>query len=142
MAFYKNRFADASDFTFVFVGSIDVPAMKPLVERYLASLPSIRRVEAAMDRGVRSPPGVVELQVVKGVDPRSQVDIVCSGPFQNDQMHRVLVKTMAENGEDIADVFNMRPFYDRLTTASLRDAAREYLNVRRHVPVTLRPEAR
>ena len=25
MAFYKNRFADASDFTFVFVGSFDVP---------------------------------------------------------------------------------------------------------------------
>ena len=54
MAFYKSRFADASDFTFVFVGSFDVPAMKPLVERYLASLPSIHRVEAAVDR--RRPP--------------------------------------------------------------------------------------
>ena len=39
-AFYKDRFADASDFTFVFVGSFDSPTMKPLVERYLGGLPS------------------------------------------------------------------------------------------------------
>jgi zinc protease len=40
MAFYKDRFADASDFTFVFVGSFDPETMKPLVERYLGGLPS------------------------------------------------------------------------------------------------------
>ena len=55
----KSRFADASDFTFVFVGSFDVEAMKPLVERYLASLPSIHRTEAAIDRGIHPPDGVV-----------------------------------------------------------------------------------
>ena len=43
MAFYKDRFADASDFTFVFVGSFDLPTMKPLVERYLGGLPSTHR---------------------------------------------------------------------------------------------------
>ena len=40
LAFYKDRFSDASDFTFVFVGSFDLAAMKPLVERYLGGLPS------------------------------------------------------------------------------------------------------
>ena len=40
-AFYKDRFADASDFTFVFVGNVDTLTLKPLVEKYLASLPSI-----------------------------------------------------------------------------------------------------
>src|ERR1051325_4083299 len=35
LAFYKDRFADASDFVFVFVGSFDLPTMKPLIERYL-----------------------------------------------------------------------------------------------------------
>ena len=29
--------------------------------------------------------------------------------------------TKVESGEDVADVFDMRPFYDQLTTASLRD---------------------
>ena len=50
--------------------------------------------------------------------------------------------TKVEYGEDIADVFNPRPFYDRLTTTALRDAARDYLNAQRYVQVTLRPEAK
>ena len=52
-------FADAANFRFVFVGSFEVDAIKPLVERYLASLPALGRVEAAVDRGVRTPEGVV-----------------------------------------------------------------------------------
>ena len=243
LAFHKNRFEDASDFTFVFVGSFDPETMKPLVERYLASLPSIHRVEAAADRGVRLPSGIVQRQVVKGVEPRSQVAIVFNGPFQNDPMHRLLLTTMSEMlggnlhqtlredlggtygvsvepkftkfptpeyqisvgfscdparvdaltttalkvirdftqdgpssgqlagarvafdreletgfqenadllnemttrveyGEDVADVFNPRSLYDQMTTTSLRDAAREYLNLNRYVQVTLRPEGK
>ncbi|MDO5570443.1 MAG: insulinase family protein [Bacteroidales bacterium] len=37
---YKKRFSDASDFTFIFVGNIDATALYPLVEQYIASLPS------------------------------------------------------------------------------------------------------
>ncbi|MGE3956295.1 MAG: M16 family metallopeptidase [Vicinamibacterales bacterium] len=96
VAFYRNRFADASDFTFVFVGSFDVQAMKPLVEKYLASLPSLKRTEAAVDRGIRPPTTVVEREVVKGVDPRSQVAIVFAGTFQNTPLNRLLIKTMGE----------------------------------------------
>ena len=42
LAFYKDRFADASDFTFVLVGSFDLPTIKPLVERYLGGLPALQ----------------------------------------------------------------------------------------------------
>ena len=96
LAFYKDRFADASDFTFVFVGSFDLPTMKPLVERYLASLPALHRNETARDTGMRPPAGVVEKQVRKGIEPKSQVSIVFTGPFQNDEMHRVVARAMAE----------------------------------------------
>jgi zinc protease len=96
MAFYKSRFADASDFTFVFVGSFDLQTMKPLVERYLASLPALHRTEAAVDRGVRPPGGVVEREVVKGVEPRSQIAIVFDGPFEDDPSRRLLVTTMSQ----------------------------------------------
>ena len=37
---WKERFGDASDFTFTFVGNIDEKELKPLVEKYIASLPS------------------------------------------------------------------------------------------------------
>jgi hypothetical protein len=50
--------------------------------------------------------------------------------------------TAVENREDIAAVLNVRPLWDRLTTTGLRDAAREYLNPRRYVQVTLRPEGK
>ncbi len=95
-AFYKDRFADASDFTFVFVGSFDLATMKPLVERYLASLPSTRRNESPRDVGMRPPPGVVRTRVTSGIAPRGQVSIVFSGAFQNDELHRVVARTMGE----------------------------------------------
>ena len=96
LAFYKDRFADASDFTFVFVGSFDLATIKPLVERYLASLPALHRNETAKDVGMRPPAGVVEKQVQKGIEPKSQVSIVFTGPFENDELHRVIVRAMAE----------------------------------------------
>jgi zinc protease len=99
MAFYKNRFADASDFTFVFVGSFDLATMRPLVEKYLASLPSLRRKEAGRDVGIRPPTGVVEKTVTKGRDPRSQVGIVFTGPFKNTRQERLVVRTLADTLE-------------------------------------------
>ncbi len=99
LAFYKDRFADASDFTFVFVGNIDINTFKPLVEKYLASLPATNRREVPKDLGIRPPAGVVERQVTKGLDPRSQVTVVFAGQFQNDQTNRVLMQAMAESLE-------------------------------------------
>src|SRR3954463_2788369 len=99
LAFYKDRFADASDFTFVFVGNIDVNTFKPLVERYLGSLPATNRRETARDVGIRPPASTVERQLTKGLDPRSQVSVVFTGPFENDQANRIIVRAMAETLE-------------------------------------------
>lgn len=42
---YKERFADASDFVFTFVGNLDIEAMKPLIEQYIATLPALKHTE-------------------------------------------------------------------------------------------------
>ena len=42
---YKERFADANDFTFFFVGDIDIDSVKPLFEQYLGSLPVLKSKE-------------------------------------------------------------------------------------------------
>jgi zinc protease len=39
LAFYKSRFSDASDFTFVIVGAVDLARLKPLVETYSRACP-------------------------------------------------------------------------------------------------------
>ena len=81
LAFYQERFADASDFTFVFVGNIDLDAMRPLVERYLGGLPTTGRVETWRDLGVRPPRGVIDETVHKGLEPQSQTQLIFAGPF-------------------------------------------------------------
>jgi zinc protease len=91
-AFYKDRFADASDFTFVFVGNLDLEALRPLVERYLGALPSIHRSETWRDLDVDPPPGVVEKEVRRGVEPKSRTAIVFSGPFKYDQAQRTAIR--------------------------------------------------
>jgi zinc protease len=96
LAFYKDRFADASDFTFVFVGSFDLQTIKPLVEKYLGSLPSIHRKESWKDVGARPPSDVVVKRVEKGVEPKSLSFIAFSGPFEYNQTNRVAVRAMGE----------------------------------------------
>jgi zinc protease len=55
-------------------------------------------------------------------------------------LNRIIFKY--EYGEDVKEVFNMRPFYEQLTVPVLRDAARAYLDTSRYVQVTLLPETR
>ncbi|HET7456268.1 MAG TPA: insulinase family protein, partial [Gemmatimonadaceae bacterium] len=79
IAIYRDRFADAGDFTFVLVGNVNVDSLRPLVERYLASLPSSGRTERARDLGIRPPAGVVEATVRRGTEPKAQTSIVFTG---------------------------------------------------------------
>ena len=78
---YKERFADASGFTFVFVGSIDIAAIKPLLARYLGSLPALQKNEEAKDLHIHIPEGLIEKIVYKGTEPKATVRLIFSGQF-------------------------------------------------------------
>jgi zinc protease len=94
MTFYKARFADASRFTFVFVGSFTPESIRPLVETYVASLPAIHGNETWRDTGVAAPRGVIEKTVEKGIAPKSEVAIVFSGPFVYDDANRLALQVV------------------------------------------------
>jgi zinc protease len=96
LAFYKDRFADASDFTFFFVGTFDLATIKPLVERYLGALPAIHRNETWKNVGMTYAKGVVKKTVLKGIEPKSQAGIVFTGPFQYDAAHRVVMRALGD----------------------------------------------
>ncbi|HEX7938366.1 MAG TPA: insulinase family protein, partial [Gemmatimonadaceae bacterium] len=70
LAFFRDRFANAGDFTFVFVGAIDTVAFKPLVETYLASLPGTGRRDSTRVVSPAAPRGVIEKTVHKGIERR------------------------------------------------------------------------
>ena len=94
--FYKNRFADASDFTFIFVGSFQIDAIKPLLETYLASLPALQRKETWKDNGVRLPKGMQDKVFFKGTDPKSFVQIIFAGEDKYDAKNDYLLDALGE----------------------------------------------
>ena len=77
--FYRDRFADAGDFTFVLVGALDLEALKPLVETYVASLPSAGRKETWRNIGARPASGPKSVRVEKGIEPKSSVRVYFHG---------------------------------------------------------------
>ncbi|MEX2177709.1 MAG: insulinase family protein [Gemmatimonadaceae bacterium] len=96
IAFFRDRFADADDFTFVFVGTLDTTAFKPLVERYLASLPSLPRVDTARVASVSPPRGVVERVVRKGVEQKATTVITFTGACDYTPENRVALLGLAD----------------------------------------------
>jgi len=92
---YRDRFADAGDFTFFFVGNFTPEKIKPLVETYLGGLPVIKRKESWQDHSYNYPKGVVEKVVKKGMEPKSRNVFIFSGPFEWNRKNEALLNTMA-----------------------------------------------
>ena len=84
MAVYQDRFADAGDFSFFFVGNFTLEAMEPLVCTYLGGLPATGREEAWRDVGIEAPAGVIDKAVYRGIEPKSQSRLIFTGPFEYD----------------------------------------------------------
>ena len=76
---YQERFANAGDFTFFFVGNFKEEQLKPLVEKYLGGLPATDKAEKFQDLGIRAPKGQVSKTVYKGLDPKASVQLIYSG---------------------------------------------------------------
>ena len=91
---YKDRFRDANDFTFLFVGNIDMKQLESLCAKYLASLPVDEGEEKFIDRNVRSPKGVINKSVHKGQEPKSVVSRMYTGDFDFNYANRYQVQSM------------------------------------------------
>ncbi|HEY5925213.1 MAG TPA: insulinase family protein [Kofleriaceae bacterium] len=80
--FYKSRFSDASDFTFVIVGAVKLETLKPLVETYLASLPAKGKKEKEKDLKIRRAGGIVKKSFKLASEPKASVQIEFHGPHK------------------------------------------------------------
>jgi len=96
IAFFRDRFADADDFTFVFVGNVDTVAIKPLIERYLASLPSLPRVDSARVASAGTPRGTIEKVVRKGIEPKATTVIAFTGSCTFSPETRVALRGLTD----------------------------------------------
>jgi len=93
---YSERFADASDFKFFFVGNFNIEEMTPMLELYLGSLPSLKRNETWKDLGIRPPKGVVDKVLNKGTDPKSLVTINFTGEKKYDKKENYVLRSLGE----------------------------------------------
>ncbi|HEY0177603.1 MAG TPA: insulinase family protein, partial [Pedobacter sp.] len=80
-AFYKDRFADLGEQTFVFVGNFDLVTIKPLIETYIASLPTLHQKQNFVDTGERPPKGIVSKTVYKGLEDKASVKLYLHGDY-------------------------------------------------------------
>jgi zinc protease len=79
-AITDDRFRDASDFNFLFVGNIDVEKMKPLIEKYIGSIPDMERKEMWIDNKVGPADGHVFREIFTEMkEPKATVYVYFHG---------------------------------------------------------------
>ena len=98
-AIYQERFADFSDFTFIFVGNFDVEQMVDWSQRYIGNLPSLDRTETWRDVAPDPPVGIVEVPVYRGQDEQSLTTILFTGPGEDtleNRLHLRMLETILD----------------------------------------------
>lgn len=92
--FYKQRFSNAGDFTFYFVGAIDSVAFESFAEKYLASLPSEKAKEKVIDHQMTYYQGKKDVKIYAGQAEKSEVRIVINSEFKNNKENNVKFRAM------------------------------------------------
>jgi zinc protease len=98
---YKAHLGDMSGMQFAFSGNIDEAVMIPLIEKYIASLPSSGKKFAYTDNKVRTAKGKINLNAFRGKEEKSLILAVFSGeaPYSEDA---------ALKAEALTEVLNIR----------------------------------
>lgn len=82
LSIFRDRFADASDFTYIMAGNFKVDEVIPILEKYIGGLPSIKRKETWRDVTPGFPKGLVNIEVPKNSEPQSSVAMIWKGDFK------------------------------------------------------------
>jgi zinc protease len=119
LSIYKENFGDASGMNFVFVGSFKENEIKPLIEKYIASLPATGKKFAIADNKVRPVPGKKTLTINKGKEEKSLILAFYTGetPYSEEEemktqaMSEVLnIRIIEELREKIQGIYGGRTF--------------------------------
>lgn len=94
---FKQRFSNAADFTFIFVGDFEMEGMKKLLTDYISSLESSENTENFVDRKMN----VVEGQIIKTIyrdmlTPKATIYITMGGEFDYSRKERMLLTFIKE----------------------------------------------
>jgi zinc protease len=110
----RDRFGDASDFSFAFSGDFDLVEVIELSRRYLGSLPATGRVESVDFVEPDPPAGVVVEQVNAGEGEQASVALLFTAP------------ATSERRDDIAAAILQQVVTDRLTDVVREELGESY----------------
>ena len=92
MEMYKDRYKDASDFTFYLVGNVNLEQMKPMIAKYLGALPSINRKETFKDNKMYIRKGEYKNEFAKKQEtPMATIMFLYSGTCKYDLRSNTLL---------------------------------------------------
>ena len=99
LAFYKDRFADASDFTLFFAGNFTVEGLKPLIKKYIATLPTIQRTDKWENEHISAPKGKITKNIYKGMEDKGKTRIILHGELNwtLENVHNIQSMTQVMN---------------------------------------------
>ena len=94
MEIYRERFSDASDFTFNIVGNFDKAEITSLIQKYLGNLPNTGREESWEDIGIRAVKGGLKDRIKKGEAPKTNVRMMFHGDFEYNRDNNYILSSM------------------------------------------------
>jgi len=93
---FRERFSDASDFTFEFVGNFSMDTIVPYIEKYIGGMPSTNSKENWKDVSAPFAKGMVDDVVYKGTEDKGTVLLAMNKPFEWNDKDRMAVKELGE----------------------------------------------
>ena len=94
---YKSLYSNAANFTTYIVGNVDLATLKPLVEKYLGSLPVSKKLTKRADDGVRAVKGVVVNDFkTKMQQPKVGLTRIYTGPIDYTMKNRVAMTVLSQ----------------------------------------------
>lgn len=96
MAIYNEVFSNAWGMHFTFVGNIEPAKVKPLLEKYIGSLPTAPKENKYTDVGLRMLNGLTEIIIKRGKEPKAMINLVFEGDAGYNRDNRLQLAALIE----------------------------------------------
>lgn len=94
---YTSRFNNAGDFTFFIVGDVDKETIKPLLEKYIASLPATDEKENWKDNSVDWVTNKIDKDVyLEMKDPKTNVRVLIKNDMEYSLKNSILMRAIGD----------------------------------------------
>ena len=96
LAIYKETFGNAHGMNFTFVGNIDPVQAKPLLEKYLGSLPASPKENKYKDVGIRLVKGSTDIKIKRGKEQQAMINLLFEGETEYNRQNKMHLSALLE----------------------------------------------